>query len=82
MKNGRRCLGEMASRTDRAIFEGEGPLRRLQSERVSKVATVCRRMSLREKALQTVAFNYQLTSVAHDKVLALKAGEILGNPRT
>jgi hypothetical protein len=39
-------------------------------------------MSLREKALQPVASNNQLTSVAYHQVLTLKAGEILGYPWT
>ena len=41
----------------------------------------CGGMSLREKPLQSVASNNQLTSVAYNQVLALKAGEILGYPR-
>jgi hypothetical protein len=39
-------------------------------------------MSPREKALQPVAPDDQLTAVAYHQVLALKAGEILGYPRT
>src|SRR5208283_4392219 len=36
---------------------------------------------LREKTLQPVASNNQLTSVAYNQVLAFKAGEIFGYPR-
>jgi hypothetical protein len=41
----------------------------------------CRRMSLSEKALQSVASNDQLTAIAYDQVLALKQRQILGYPR-
>ena len=47
----------------------------------AKLAAVYKRTFLREKRLQSVASNNQLTSVAFNQVLALKASEILGYPR-
>ena len=48
---------------------------------VFKFAAACRRMSLREKALQPVASDDQLTAIAYNQVLAFEQREIFGYPR-